>query len=507
MYKKMSQLGRALMLPIAVLPAAGLLLGIGSAFSNDTAIAIIPFLGSDAIQTILNVMKIAGNAVFTNIGLLFALGIAVGFAKEDKGTAGISAGISYMVALSVIAELITLLNIQEKIDTGVLGGLIIGGGVATLHNKFHKIKLPEAIGFFGGNRFVPIISSVYAILVSFLLALIWPPIMQGLTIAGQGIATLGPLGSFIYGASMRLFGAVGLHHAIYPMFWYTELGGSEIVNGDTVAGAQNIFFAQLADPNHEGLFTYGTRFFAGRFATMMFGIPAAALAMYHSIPKKYRKKSRSLYSSGALTSFLTGITEPIEYCFLFVAPWLYVIHALLDGLSFLVADILCIRIGNAFAAGLFDYTLFGVLQGNASTNWILVIPVGIVWAAIYYIVFRACIKIGKVPIMGMDGNIDIDNKEDINKNNTPKIENNNSKDSQAAQIIEALGNKDNITEVDSCATRLRVSVNDSSKVNESKLKSTGAIAVINKGGGVQVVYGVKANLISGEVKSALEEMK
>lgn len=376
-----------------------------------------------------------------------------------------------------------------------------------MHNRYHKIQLPTALGFFGGSRFVPIVASFAAIIIGLIFFVIWPPIGVALQAAGEWIASIGALGSFFYGFLMRLCGALGLHHVIYPMFWYTDLGGTEMVNGTLVSGAQNIYFAQMADPNFEGMYTYGTRFFAGRFATMMFGIPACALAMYHAIPKENRPKTKSLYMSGALTSFLTGITEPVEYCFLFVAPWLYVIHAFLDGVSFLIADILCIRIGNAFSAGLIDFMLFGVFQGNEATNWILVIPVGLAWAALYYVVFRLCLKWKKVAIPGMYSKAEFEEGLKDADPATRKANASVSKEEQlhkdAENIIKALGSAENIEQVQACATRLRVSVKDAKKVNEAALKQTGALAVINKKGGIQAVYGVKADLLCTEVNGIL----
>ena len=353
MFKKFSQLGRAFMLPIAILPAAGLLLGLGGALTNKSAVAAYPFLNQGWLQTILSVMSFAGNAVFANLALIFAIGIAVGLAKGDKGTAGLAGGVSFLVYTATISGLLELFSAKDAtIDTGVVGSIVIGGMVAYLHNRYRKIELPQFLGFFGGSRFIPIITSLVAILIGSFFYMIWPPIQDGLVIVGHKIAGMGSIGTFFYGFLLRLTGAVGLHHTIYPLFWYTSLGGTEMVAGATVSGAQNIFFAQLADPNHTGLFTYGTRFFAGRFATMMFGLPAACYAMYRAIPKQNRTKNGGLYFSGALTSFLTGITEPIEYMFLFAAPWLYVIHAFLDGLSFFFADLLNIRIGNSFSAWL-----------------------------------------------------------------------------------------------------------------------------------------------------------
>lgn len=307
---------------------------------------------------------------------------------------------------------------------------------------------------------------------------------------------MGSIGSFLYGFLLRLTGAVGLHHTIYPLFWYTELGGTEIVNGETISGAQNIFFGQLADPNHTGLFTYGTRFFSGRFATMMFGLPAASLAMLHSLPKKNRKKNAGLYISNAFTSFLTGITEPIEYSFLFAAPWLYVIHAFLDGVSFFVADILNIRIGNSFSGGLIDYLLFGVLQGNESTNWIWVIPMGIVWALMYYAVFRFFITKFVVAIPGMEVTEDDTAAESVERGKSSLTD-------EALTIIDSLGNEENIEYVTACATRLRVSVKDKQKVDKDRIKQLGATSVFEVDGGVQAVFGGKANLLSQEINQIM----
>ena len=495
MFKKFSQLGRAFMLPIAILPAAGLLLGIGGALSNASAIQAYPWLDQAWLQTILTVMSNAGSAVFGNLALIFAIGLAVGLANGDKGTAGLAGGVSFLVYTATISGLLQLFSPDTAIDTGVVGSIVIGGTVAFLHNRYRKIELPTFLGFFGGSRFIPIVSSFASIFIGVLFFLIWPPIQSVMTTTGEAVAQMGSLGTFLYGFLLRLTGAVGLHHTIYPMFWYTSLGGSEVVAGETIVGAQNIFFAQLGDPNHTGLFTYGTRFFAGRFATMMFGLPAACLAMYHAIPKENRKKTGGLYASGALTSFLTGITEPIEYMFLFSAPWLYVIHAFLDGCSFLVADLLNIRIGNSFSGGLIDFLLFGVFQGQARTHWLYVIPVGLIWAGVYYAVFSFFLRKFNVSIPGMETTTG-----DVVE--APK-KGNQSLHDESLIIIDALGGADNITSVEACATRLRVSVKDSSVVNKEPFKVLGAAAVLELSGGIQAVFGGKADLYSQEINQIL----
>ncbi|MGL5662577.1 MAG: PTS transporter subunit EIIC, partial [Cetobacterium sp.] len=373
MFKNLQKIGKSFMLPIAILPAAGLLLGIGGALSNANTVNAYPFLNIPILQGILQVMSASGEVIFANLALIMCIGLAIGLAKKDKGTAGLAGAVAFLVMNASIKGLITAFKPEVwSIDTGVVGAIVIGSLVAYLHNKYSNIKLPAVLGFFGGSRFVPIVSSFAAIGIGIIFFLTWPTFQGWLTSAGKSIASLGIFGTFLYGFLLRLSGAVGLHHMIYPLFWYTELGGTAQVAGKTIVGAQNIFFAQLADPNHTGLFTEGTRFFAGRFATMMFGLPAACLAMYHCTPLNKRKLVGGLFLGAAITSFITGITEPIEFMFLFVAPWLYGVHAFFDGLSFLVADLLNISIGNTFSGGLIDFTLFGVLQGNEATNWMYV---------------------------------------------------------------------------------------------------------------------------------------
>ncbi|HEM2516293.1 TPA: PTS transporter subunit EIIC [Streptococcus suis] len=496
-FKKFSQLGQAFMLPISILPVAGLLLGIGGALSNSNAVAQFPILDQAWLQAVFTIMSTAGSAVFANLALIFAIGVAVGLADADKGTAGLSAGVAYLVYTATISGFLTLFADKgASIDTGVLGALAIGITVATLHNKYRKIELPAFLGFFGGSRFIPIISSFAAIAIGSIFYIIWPPIQNLLVDFGKAIAEMGSFGTFLYGFGLRLTGAFGLHHTIYPMFWYTSLGGSEVVAGETIQGAQNIFFAQLADANHTGLFTYGTRFFAGRFATMIFGLPASCLAMYHAIPKENRKKVGSFYSSSALTSLLTGITEPIEFSFLFVAPWLYVVHAFLDGLSFLVADLLQIRIGNSFSGGLIDYLIFGVFQGNDKTNWIYVIPVGLLWAAVYYLVFKFLVTKFHVLVPGMESSDQASHSEKVLSNGSSLRDN-------AIAIIDALGGADNIENVTACATRLRVSLRNSGLVDKGVIQSIGATAVLDVKGGIQAIFGGKAILYSQEINQIL----
>lgn len=495
MFKYLQKVGKSFMLPIAILPAAGLLLGIGGAFSSEATIAAYPMLDVYFLQVIFQIMSAAGNVIFGNLSLLLCIGLCVGLAKKDKGTAALAGVVGFLVMNGTISAMLSIFNPEgNAIDTGVIGALVMGLIAVTLHNRYQNIQLPQTLGFFGGSRFVPIVTSVSAIFVGAAFYIIWPPIQGLLVQTGDLIASAGAVGTFFYGFLMRLCGAVGLHHMIYPMFWYTELGGTELVNGVQVVGAQKIFFAQLADPNHVGLFTEGTRFFAGRFATMMFGLPAACLAMYHCVTHPDKKKYKGIFLGVALTSFITGITEPCEFMFLFVCPPLYVVHSLLDGLSFFVADVLNISIGNTFSGGIIDFLLFGVLQGNDKTNWILELPVGAVWAVLYYFVFRFAITKFNIATPG---------RGDDDEDGEVKVETKSSLRADAAIILEALGGRENIEDVDACITRLRVAVKDSSKVDKEALKKVGATAVLDVQGGIQAIYGAKAILYKNEINDIL----
>ena len=495
MFKTLQKIGKAFMLPIAILPAAGLLLGIGGALSNPTTVATYPVLNQPFLQVIFKVMSGAGSVIFGNLSLLLCIGLCIGLARKDKGTAALAGTVGYFVMTGTIATLLSIFNPEGKaIDTGVVGAIVVGVVAVKLHNKYQNIQLPQVLGFFGGSRFVPIVTSFAAIFIGCIFYIIWPPVQNLLVSSGELISKAGPVGTFFYGFLMRLCGAVGLHHMIYPVFWYSALGGTQVVAGQTIEGAQKIFFAQLADPNHQGLFTEGTRYFAGRFSTMMFGLPAACLAMYHCVPKERREKYKGLFLGVALTSFITGITEPIEFMFLFVAPWLYVIHAFLDGVSFFIADILNISIGNTFSGGVIDFTLFGILQGNAKTNWMLEIPFGAVWAVLYYFVFRFLIVKFNVATPGRFEETDDDEI---------KVTTKSSLKDESIEIIDALGGQENIEDVDACITRLRVSVKDTQKVNKEKLKKIGATEVLEVSGGVQAIYGAKAVLYKNNINDIL----
>lgn len=494
MFKQLQKIGKSFMLPIAILPAAGLLLGIGGALSNPTTVQAYPILNVPFLQAIFSIMSSAGSIIFGNLSLLLCIGLAIGLAKKDKGTAALAAVVGYLIMTTTTSTMIQIFNPDgSAIDTGVIGAIVIGSIAAYLHNKYYNIQLPAVLGFFGGSRFVPIVTAFVSIFIGAAFFLIWPPFQQLLIASGTGISKMGPIGTFFYGFLMRLSGAVGLHHMIYPMFWYTELGGVETVAGQQIAGAQKIFFAQLADSNHVGLYTEGTRFFAGRFATMMFGLPAACLAMLHTVDKDKRKAYAGLFLGAALTSFITGITEPIEFMFLFVSPLLYVFHAFLDGVSFLVADILNISIGNTFSGGVIDFTLFGILQGNEKTNWLWVLPVGALWAAIYYFTFKFAIL--KWNILTPGRGEDALQPEQVTTKSSLREE--------AVAVIAALGGKENIEDVDACITRLRVNIKNKNNISKDELKRIGATDVLEVGGGIQAIYGAKAILYKNLIEDIL----
>ncbi|WP_412890101.1 maltose/glucose-specific PTS transporter subunit IIC [Bacillus sp. 1P06AnD] len=496
------------MLPIAVLPAAGLLLGIGGALSNPNTLVAYPFLDTPWLQYIFQVMSSAGNIVFANLALIFAVGIAVGLAKGDKGTAGLAAVLGYLVMNSTINAMLSItgklaenadmasvgqgmiLGIQT-LETGVFGGAIVGIVTSILHNRFNKIELPQFLGFFGGSRFVPIITSFTAIFLGILMYLVWPPIQSGIFQLGGLIDKTGYIGTFFYGFILRLLGPFGLHHIFYMPFWTTGLGGSMVVDGQMVEGTQKIFFAQLADPSTKEFFIGTARFMSGRFITMMFGLLGAALAIYHTAKPERKKVVGGLMLGAALTSFLTGITEPLEFSFLFVAPALYVVHAFFDGLAFMMAHIFHITIGQTFSGGFIDYILFGVLQGNAKTNFIWVPLIGIVWFALYYVTFRMLIVKFNFKTPGRE-------EEQLGGNEITV-----SASERAGTITKGLGGVANIADVDCCATRLRVTVLDHQLVDEDILRSTGAKGVIQKGNGIQVIYGPHVTIIKNEVEELM----
>lgn len=476
-FEKAQRFGKSFMLPIAVLPAAGLLLGIGGALSNPNTLTAYPFLDVGWLQAIFTIMSSAGSIVFANLSVLFAVGVAVGLAKTDKGTAGLAALLAFLVMNATINALLILTGTLAHENPGAVGqGMTLG--IQTLET-----------GFFGGSRFVPIISSLAAIVVGALMTVVWPHFQKMIFGLGGLVDATGYLGTFLYGFILRMLGPFGLHHIFYLPFWTTALGGSEIVNGQLVEGTQRIFFAQLADPNTQQFYIGTSRFMSGRFITMMFGLLGACLAMYHTAKPENKKRVAGLLLSAALTSFLTGITEPIEFSFLFIAPVLYVIHAFFDGLAFMIAHILHITIGQTFSGGFIDFILFGVLQGEAKTHWMYVPLVGVPWFFLYYFTFRYLINRFGFATPGRE-------KEAVVESTLPQSE-------RAAAVIAGLGGRENLEEVDCCATRLRVTVKDGGKVDEAALKATGARGVIVRGNGVQVIYGPHVTIIKNEVEESL----
>lgn len=523
----LQRVGRSFMLPIALLPVAGLLLGIGSSFTNATTIETY-HLGKfiyegGVLYTILDIMSKTGSAVFDNLALLFAMGVAIGMAKKEKEVAALSGAIAYIVMNTTISALITAKGGVEAmaensttsvlgittLQMGVFGGIIVGLGVAALHNKFYKTELPQVLSFFGGTRFVPIVSTVTYLIIGIIMFYLWPIVQLGISKLGVLVLNSGYAGTWIYGILERALIPFGLHHVFYMPFWQTELGGSMMIDGNMVAGAQNIFFAELASKSTEVFSVSATRFMAGKFPFMIFGLPAAAFAMYKTARPEKKKVVGSLLLSAALTSMITGITEPLEFTFLFVAPLMYAVHCVLAGLSYMLMHILNVGVGMTFSGGLIDMTLFGVLQGNAKTHWIWIVVVGLIYAVVYYFVFYFMITKMNLKTPGREPD-DVEPKlyrrSDVNEAKAAKAKgaDKRASDVVSAMILKGLGGKDNLSDVDCCATRLRVTVNDASKVMDDMLKASGASGVIHKGNGVQVIYGPKVSVIKSDLEDFID---
>lgn len=523
----LQRVGRSFMLPIALLPVAGLLLGIGSSFTNATTIETY-HLGKfiyegGVLYTILDIMSKTGSAVFDNLALLFAMGVAIGMAKKEKEVAALSGAIAYIVMNTTISALITAKGGVEAmaensttsvlgittLQMGVFGGIIVGLGVAALHNKFYKTELPQVLSFFGGTRFVPIVSTVTYLIVGIIMFYLWPIVQLGISKLGVLVLNSGYAGTWIYGILERALIPFGLHHVFYMPFWQTELGGSMMIDGNMVAGAQNIFFAELASKSTEVFSVSATRFMAGKFPFMIFGLPAAAFAMYKTARPEKKKVVGSLLLSAALTSMITGITEPLEFTFLFVAPLMYAVHCVLAGLSYMLMHILNVGVGMTFSGGLIDMTLFGILQGNAKTHWIWIVVVGLIYAVVYYFVFYFMITKMNLKTPGREPD-DVEPKlyrrSDVNEAKAAKVKSTDKRTSDvvSATILKGLGGKDNLSDVDCCATRLRVTVNDASKVMDDMLKASGASGIIHKGNGIQVIYGPKVSVIKSDLEDFID---
>ena len=521
----LQRVGRSFMLPIALLPVAGLLLGIGSSFTNETMLAAYGLNSvihpGTLIYTILDVMSQTGSAVFNNLALLFAMGVAIGMARKEKAVAALSGAVAYIIMNTAIQAMInaaggveampansttTMLGITT-LQMGVFGGIVVGLGVAALHNKFYKIELPQVLAFFGGTRFVPIISSIVYLVVGIAMFYIWPVVQSGIAALGALVLASGYAGTFIYGLLERALIPFGLHHVFYMPFWQTAVGGTAIIDGMTVTGAQNIFFAELASKSTTVFSVSATRFMAGKFPFMMFGLPGAALAMYQCAKPEKKKVAGGLLLSAALTAFLTGITEPLEFTFIFVALPMYAVHCVLAGLSFMLMHILNVGVGMTFSGGLIDLVLFGVMQGNDKTHWMWVVVVGAVYFVLYYIIFRFMISKFDYKTPGRDDaeEVKLYTRADVNARSAASGSTAPAGDDPvSALIVEGLGGADNLSDVDCCATRLRCTVKDVALVKQDVLKASGASGVICKGDGVQVVYGPKVAVIKAKLEDYLE---
>lgn len=534
-FEVLQRIGRSFMLPIAILPVAGLLLGLGSSFTNETTIEMYnlgKILGDGTmLHALLVIMNKVGSAVFDNLPLLFAVGVAIGMAKKEKEVSALSAVIAYFVMNISISS---MLEINGKIladgsiskdvlegtissvcgintlQMGVFGGIIVGLGVAALHNRFHKIQLPNSLSFFAGSRFVPIVSTIVYMFAGILMYFIWPVVQNGIYALGGLVTGSGYLGTLAFGIIKRALIPFGLHHVFYMPFWQTAVGGTMDVAGNLVQGGQNIFFAQLVDSANITHFSAdATRYFSGEFIFMIFGLPGAALAMYRTAKPEKKKQAGGLLFSAALTCMLTGITEPIEFSFLFVAPILFGVQVVLAGAAYMIAHILNIAVGLTFSGGLLDLFLFGILQGNDKTSWLRIIPVGIVYFILYYVIFSFLIKKFNLKTPGREddaGEVKLYTKADVNtrKAKETDAEGAASEDELSKDITMGLGGKKNIDTVDCCATRLRCTVVKPELVNDAALKATGASGVIHKGNGVQVIYGPHVTVIKSNLEDYLE---
>ncbi len=529
-FSVLQRIGKAFMLPIALLPVAGLLLGIGASLTNPAmleAYNLTSVLGEGTfLYSVFSLFASVGTVIFDNLPLLFAMGVALGMAEHEKATATLSAAIAFFVMHKTISTLLdltgkitpehlsdgTIANVVgiNSLQMGVFGGIIVGLGVAYLNNRFYKIRLPNVISFFGGARFVPIISTAVYLVVGVIMFFVWQYIQMGIFALGDLVLKSGYAGTFIYGFIERILIPFGLHHVFYLPFWQTGLGGSMLIDGVLVHGAQNIFFAELASSATEAFSVSATRFMSGKFPLMIFGLPGAALAMYTCAEPSKKKLVGGLLLSAAITSMLTGITEPIEFTFLFVAPLLYVIHSLFAGLAYMLMHLLEVGVGMTFSGGIIDLLLFGVIQGNSKTNWIMIPLVGIFYFVIYFFLFRFLILKRNYATPGRDNSDsvklytrkDYDERKNARKGGGARLSSNET----SALILEGLGGKENIISLDNCATRLRVSVKDPALVSDTLLKQSGCAGVIKKGEGIQVIYGPQVSVIKTELEEYISTL-
>lgn len=520
----LQRVGRSFMLPIAILPVAGLLLGLGGSLTNETMLETYGLMGVMGPGTFLNavfqVMSDAGNIVFANLPIIFAMGVAIGMAKKEKEVAALAAAIAFFIMHASIGAMIANHGGADRmlsgatasvcgitsLQMGVFGGILVGLGVAALHNKFYKIELPQVLSFFGGTRFVPIISALAYTVIGILMFYIWPVIQNGIYAVGNVVLNSGYAGTWVYGLMERLLIPFGLHHVFYLPFWQTALGGTMEVAGQMVEGAQNIFFAQLADPSTEQFAVSATRFMSGKFPLMIFGLPGAALAMYKTAKPEKKKVVAGLLMSAALTSMLTGITEPLEFTFLFVAPLLYGIHCVFAGAAYMLMHVFNVGVGMTFSGGMIDLFLFGILQGNGKTNWIWVVIVGVVYFAVYYFLFSFLIRKMDLKTPGRDDSEEVKlyRRSDVDAKKKGAADGSHAEDELSKTICQGLGGKKNISDVDCCATRLRCTVYKAELVNDNMLKGTGASGVVHKGNGVQIIYGPRVTVVKSNLEDYLE---
>lgn len=540
----LQRVGRSFMLPIALLPIAGLLLGIGSSLTNTAMISayhLEKILGPGTVaNSVLTVLSDVGSIIFANLPILFAMGVALGMAENEKATATLAAAISFFVMHETIHALLTITGKIENnslpegsiadvvgiksLEMGVFGGIIVGLGVAALHNRFYKIRLPGVISFFGGTRFVPIISTVVYTAVGVLMFFLWPYIQTAIYALGGLVRSSGYVGTLVYGFIERILIPFGLHHVFYLPFWQTGLGGSAVIDGNLVAGAQNIFFAELASPATEVFSVEATRFMSGKFPLMIFGLPGMALAMYRCARPEKRRAAGGLLLSAALTAALTGITEPLEFTFLFVAPSMYFIHSMLAGVSYMLMHLLKVGVGMTFSGGIIDFLLFGVLQGQKKTNWIMIPIVGIVYFAVYYLLFGFMIRKFNFATPGRetDGSevklytrADYDDRKKCRRTSDETVPPSEPAlsdadvglESTSSLILRGLGGRENIENIDACATRLRVTVKNPGLVTDALLKKSGAAGVIRRGDGIQVVYGPQVSVIKSELEEHIDRLE
>lgn len=519
----LQRVGRSFMLPIAILPVAGLFLGIGGSLTNETMLEAYNLMGllgpGTFANAILQVLNSAGSVVFNNLPIIFAMGVAIGMAKQEKEVAALASAIAFFIMHATIGAMIGAFGAPDlagataevlgmtSLQMGVFGGILVGLGTAALHNRFYKIQLPQVLSFFSGTRFVPIISSAVYLLVGIAMYYIWPTIQIGINALGGFVLASGYAGTWLYGFIERALIPFGLHHVFYIPFWQTAVGGTAVVGGQLVEGAQNIFFAELATPGITHFSVSATRFMTGKFPLMIFGLPGAAFAMYRCAKPENRKAVGGLLLSAALTSMLTGITEPLEFTFLFVAPAMYMVHCVLAGASYMIMHILNVGVGLTFSGGLIDLTLFGIMQGNEKTSWLWIPVVGVAYFLIYYFVFSFMIRKFNYMTPGRDDSSEakLYTRKDLEaRKQAGEVTEAEAANELSAQITQGLGGKDNISDVDCCITRLRCTVKDPAKVDQQLLKASGASGVICKGQGVQVVYGPRVSVIKSDLEAYLK---